>query len=124
MRTADLTGALLALWVARALAKRSTTPAYFDQFHIAYGVCYCSHKQKSIWNPHEDWAQGGPIIEREKIAITPWQNGWLAEADHDWTDGFGHIVSRNVTGQTPLIAAMRDFVASVYGETVPDEVPA
>ena len=55
-----------------------------------------------------DWAQGGPIIEREKIAL--WLNG-----DDDWaaTDGF-----KNATGSTPLIAAMRCYVASKLGEEV------
>ena len=67
-----------------------------------------------------DWAQGGPIIERERIGFkytgtamefVAWVNGELSTV-HD------HY------GPTPLIAAMRCYVASKLGEEVevPDEL--
>ncbi len=66
-----------------------------------------------------DWAQGGPIIEREKIQINPSisSDAWgAANPSKDqcvW-----------VWAETPLIAAMRCFVASRLGEEVwvPDEL--
>jgi hypothetical protein len=59
-----------------------------------------------------DWAQGGPIIERERIEIRGDGNdGWLAD---DYIHGI-------VEGQTPLIAAMRCYVASKMGDEV--EIP-
>ena len=60
-----------------------------------------------------DWAQGGPIIEREKINISvsataPWM-AWFYDGLEmlDLTDG-----------ATPLIAAMRCYVASKLGDEV------
>jgi hypothetical protein len=63
------------------------------------------------------WAQGGPIIERERIELVDDSPGWLARIDL-WAR---EIV---VGGPTPLIAAMRCFVASKLGEEVdvPDEL--
>ena len=64
--------------------------------------------------PSTDWAQGGPIIEREKIALDTWGDEWLA------TRIEGSAISEAI-GPTPLIAAMRCYVASKLGDEV--EVP-
>jgi len=66
-----------------------------------------------------NWAQGGPIIEREEIALEPMTHdehgdGWLA------TRVEGPAVCMEF-GPTMLIAAMRCFVVSHLGEEV--EVP-
>lgn len=62
-----------------------------------------------------DWAQGGPIIEQERIEIyyQPALEQWAAK--HDGTLRYG---------QTPLIAAMLCYVASKMGDDieVPDEL--
>ena len=62
-----------------------------------------------------NWAQGGPIIEREGIDLQ-YQGG-----DNDkWAaDMFGAECS--VYGDTPLIAAMRCYVASKLGDEVEPE---
>jgi hypothetical protein len=65
-----------------------------------------------------DWAQGGPIIEREGIAVVPAHDGWKAVIDLDEGD---FMVQTN-HGPTPLIAAMRCYVASKLGDEV--EIPA
>ena len=62
--------------------------------------------------PSTDWAQGGPIIEREKIDI-------LHEHDMRWVAVPQKGVERY--GPTPLIAAMRCYVASQMGDEV--EIP-
>jgi hypothetical protein len=59
-----------------------------------------------------DWAQGGPIIEREKITIEWTGEDWMGYIRHD----------EEFFGPTPLIAAMRCYVASVLGNEV--EIPA
>ena len=61
-----------------------------------------------------DWAQSGPIIEREKIDLFSIANGngWCAQSDVRVFNGYG---------PTPLIAAMRCYVASKLGEEV--EIP-
>jgi hypothetical protein len=63
-----------------------------------------------------DWAQGGPIIERERISLFEDVNDWSAKAsiDHPLWD-------KRWAGPTPLIAAMRCFVASKLGDTI--EIP-
>lgn len=73
------------------------------------------------------WESGGPIIEREKIILLPperentvdsfmgtsWTAGW--EYNYDW------CMAGECKGSTPLIAAMRCYVASKMGEEV--EIP-
>lgn len=67
-----------------------------------------------------DWAQGGPIIEREWIELTNNGNAWQAIGR-----GFGEDAPEG-SGPTPLIAAMRCYVASKLGDTVdvPDALGA
>jgi hypothetical protein len=61
------------------------------------------------------WEHGGPIIEREEIAI-------FLEYPKEWgaTDG-----NYSKGGDTPLIAAMRCYVASKLGSEVdvPKDLP-
>lgn len=68
------------------------------------------------YTPSTDWAQGGLIIERERINTYATPIGWDATRDLDMLD-----FSRTYRGLTPLIAAMRCYVASKLGETV--EIP-
>ena len=78
-------------------------------------------------SPSTNWAQGGPIIEREEICIKrqapasvgyEW-NAWI------WTK---HMAkggsSAGGSGPTPLVAAMRCYVASKLGDEVdvPEEL--
>lgn len=66
----------------------------------------------AVWCPHRSWAQGGPIIERESIQVTP---GWSAIVHKNiFLDGLECFMQ----GPTPLIAAMRCYVASKLGEEV------
>ena len=59
------------------------------------------------------WAVGGPIIEREKIGIECDDQGiWFASYDLSADIAFG------ATGITPLIAAMRCYVASKLGDEI------
>lgn len=65
-----------------------------------------------------NWVHVGPIIEREKIELVPSVDGkyWYAESlDRK---------ARTEMQPTPLIAAMRCYVASKLGNTVevPDEL--
>ena len=80
-----------------------------------------------------DWAQGGPIIEREKIGFwwathckdddgIEYGNHWYAEmgCTADNADKTYDIA----TGPTPLITAMRCYVASKLGDdiNIPEEL--
>ena len=61
------------------------------------------------WQPSTDWAQGGLIIEREKIAID-----W----DHDCWNASTDSHPAYYSAETPLVAAMRCYVASKLGDEV------
>jgi hypothetical protein len=91
MKTAELTG-----------------PALDWAVHVAlHGECegYAEHEY-SIY-----WANGGPIIEREKISVlAPVRGLWRSRKN-----------GRTQYGPTPLIAAMRCYVASKLGDEV--EIP-
>ena len=58
-----------------------------------------------------DWAQAGPIIEREKINL----GSVLCEGQEFWT---ATMYLAESEGPTPLVAAMRCYVASKLGEEV------
>ena len=70
----------------------------------------CSAYDPETDKPSTDWEQGGPIIEREGIAIYLYGDGeWQA------------VLEKEYEGPTPLIAAMRCYVASKLGEEI--EIP-
>jgi hypothetical protein len=108
MKVSELTGAALNWAVAKCAGLISG-----NDFDIGF-------INESGFDPSEDWAQGGPIIEREKIGLkytgaamefVAWVNGELSTV-HD------HY------GPTPLIAAMRCYVASKLGDEIelPEEL--
>jgi len=69
-----------------------------------------------------DWSQGGPIIEREKISVIPFDDRWEARCACTPHRSVAQFIERR--GPTPLIAAMRCFVASKLGDEVdiPEEL--
>jgi hypothetical protein len=75
--------------------------------------------QGNSWQPSTDWAQGGPIIERERIRL--WAMNWDSQWEADFPQCEGPRDDIRVAGPTPLIAAMRCYVASKLGDEV--EIP-
>jgi hypothetical protein len=73
----------------------------------------CDEGRWQMFVPSNVWQDGGPIIQREKIGVS-----------YD-TERFGWVASfyagDYVFGGTPLVAAMRCYVASKLGDEV--EVP-
>jgi len=75
---------------------------------------------RAVFRPSTDWRQGGPLIERERIAVgfDSWDKEdsalaiWAACKYNCGTEGYG---------PNPLIAAMRCRVASKLGDEV--EIP-
>lgn len=89
---------------------------------LDWAVAVCEHNVG--WEPEgedrdyysTDWSQGGPIIEREGINVWVFDDvTWKAENPFVGVDCV-------YEGDTPLIAAMRCYVASKLGDTV--EIPA
>lgn len=67
------------------------------------------------YSPSTDWSQGGPIMGREKINVEWWGMDWW----HAWIDSKADLPPiYNKRGPTPLIAAMRCFVASKMGDSI------
>jgi hypothetical protein len=110
IKTSELTGAALDWAVAKCEG------IYFENFEEfeMYAGDYST-----------DWVYGGPIIEREEIGIkrnAPCSNGRQWEASGSITaKGAGYQFAY---GPTPLIAAMRCYVASKLGDEVdvPEEL--
>jgi hypothetical protein len=95
----------------------------------AVAKCEGSAYHGPAWTKYStDWSQGGPIIERERVDLftekgtTP--DSWVASiAQHQ--NGHRLVGWRlHQYGPTPLIAAMRCYVASKLGDEidVPDEL--
>lgn len=66
-----------------------------------------------IRQPSTAWQHGGPIIERQRIALEFLDGEWCA-----WSPGPQRADSGDGRGDSPLVAAMRAYVASRFGETV------
>ena len=83
------------------------------------------------FSPSTNWAQAGPIIEREKLYVW-WDYPYTDDdgnkyGDHWCAEGGSeddNIVVVYGNGDTPLIAAMRCYVASKLGDEVhiPEEL--
>lgn len=65
------------------------------------------------FTPSMNWLWCGPIIERERIHLS---DDYTGEWEATWFDDHPYTRACACFGSTPLIAAMRAYVASVYGE--------
>jgi hypothetical protein len=106
-----------------AVAKCKDQEIHWDDYEEAFVYHDREEDGERTWAPSTDWAQGGPLIEREKITTvwTPLSNHWSAywaqRTTEDWEN-------RKANGPTLLIAAMRCYVASKFGDEIeiPDEL--
>ena len=71
---------------------------------------------EAVYTPSTNWSQGGPIIEREKFCAPVWDKLWK-----HWSVPHPKNAALRIHGPTPLIAAMRCYVASKLGDEV--EIP-
>lgn len=117
MKTAELTGAELDYWVARAEGNEAAV--------ITIGRCWMPVGTLGLspFEPSTDWVLCGPIIEREVIDID--QNP--ARAAHvkcraviNGVRAKPSDLSFRVSafGPTALVAAMRAYVVSRFGDEV------
>jgi hypothetical protein len=108
MKTSELTGAALDWAVAKCEGMADDMLNDFDE----YGWAYSDSRRYST-----DWAQGGPIIERESI----WLTHHVAAKMHGAHKGDDAWFQK---GPTPLIAGMRCYVASKLGDNIdiPEEL--
>ena len=122
IKTADLTGPALD-WAVAKCEKEELSQASLS-FQIKEYGCL-QRPYFGSWKPSSSWAQGGLIIEREELGLkrnAPCSQGREWEASPSITaKGAG---GKWGYGPTPLIAAMRGFVASRLGAEVdiPEEL--
>ena len=76
--------------------------------------CAVAHFKGEYFSPSTNWNDGGPIIERDKIELSYDGNEWSSTHATWGEDSIGF-------GPTPLVAAMRCYVASKLGDEV--EIP-
>ena len=76
------------------------------------------------YSPSTDWERGGPIIERERLQLSPNAHGTDWGCNRWAVDKSGADRPNQKRGPTPLIAAMRCYVASKLGDEVdvPEEL--
>jgi hypothetical protein len=120
MKTNELTGAALD-W---AVAKCEGHDVFIK--HAPVQVMYTPKGKRSwyIYTPSTNWAQGGPIIEREGIVVDSRKEyGWIAAREFWYLeDKADHALCSK--GETYLIAAMRCYVESILGDdiNIPEEL--
>jgi hypothetical protein len=120
MKTSELTGAALD-W---AVAKCEGLLAFGWEDDMGLLKITLSTGETEYFIPTMKWEQGGPIIERERIDVLGTVNGptgeWTATAPRQKLVGWRWIA----IGPTPLIAAMRCYVASKLGDdiNIPEEL--
>lgn len=114
MKTAELTGAALDWAVAKCEGKESHL--VIDRHVLTTPILQENGAYKWFqWEPSINWAQGGPIIEREGIATSK-----STSSNPAWRAGM-HGKAMTWHGPTPLEAAMRCYVASKLGDEI--EIP-
>jgi hypothetical protein len=138
VKVSEMSGAVLDWAVAASEGKDHSTHKDWGNAAINdLGRLSISHRN---WNcakyfePSKKWAEGGPIVEREGITLSSpgslvhrhggpnagWGPSgiWSATTWHKGVNGRRSIAHHETS---PLIAAMRCYVASKLGETI--EVP-
>ena len=121
IKTAELIGRQLDYAVALSAGgtgfRYDTIASYWITIDGKHYVLSNGWSEDQCYTPSTNWLRGGPIIERESISICTQMTNkdWMAGSFHGDIDGFG---------PTPLIAAMRCFVASRLGDEaeVPEEL--
>ena len=105
MKTSELTGAKLDYWVAKAEGLAVPRPGWASR--VSDGV-----RIDTEFCPSSDWAAGGPIIAAHDWLLpyrTPPHRAHLGAYTSRTPGGFEY------SGATPLIAAMRAYVVSKFG---------
>ncbi len=113
-KTFELFGAVLDWAVAKCEGENSVAACYYDDNNTPL---WLDEAHEPEWKPSTDWAQGGPIIEREGISLEFSNGDWFAKYETSAIQYFSY---------SPLLSAMRCYVASKLGEEVeiPEEVSA
>jgi hypothetical protein len=116
MKVSELSGPTLNEWVARALGLRVEKRFRME---VRGEITVLADGDSTCGVPHysSDWREAGPILERQCISIVSLAHETRRD---DWVARIG--IEGSLYGPTPLIAAMRAFVSSRFGDEVPEDV--
>lgn len=122
MKTSELIGSALDWAVAKAEGLKTDIPAWATTPWVR--CTDPSGMQYVCPRFHADWAQGGPIIERERLGVCYYHeaDGWEVPNWAAWrTDTDDRV---QIMGETALIAAMRCFCSAKLGDEIdiPEEL--
>jgi hypothetical protein len=117
MRTSELSGAALDWAVAMAEGWQRITAQDNGGEH-PWLAKHGKYQDPKHYRPSTNWMQGGPIIERERLSLL------LIDKTGGWAARTEAYPPAYIQGPTPLIAAMRCYVASKLGDEVqlPEEL--
>lgn len=121
IKTSELIGAALDWAVAKCEGRLRGFPPLGERTDLNEGVTL--HGVKEFLHYSTNWARGGPIIEGEGITVICWNKNPDQWGARKWLELDG-APSVHVYAPTPLIAAMRCYVASKLGDEVdvPEEL--
>ena len=125
MKVAELEGPRLDYWVGKAAGLQVRLECYMNNPPRPI-ECWLVDGGMTPYRPSSDWAVGGLIIERVGIDLdvaryqsdidkTP--HSWVARVEVATDDGES-FKSWYAEAKTPLLAAMRAYVMSKFGEEV------
>ncbi len=119
-KVAELEGALL----DAAVAKAEGVGFHLEDQQFGNGpkrVCVAHWgmaEDRRRYAPSTHWHSGGPILQRERITLLGHDDEWNAATKILMSNGCIERSGVFTSGGTPLIAAMRAYVASKFGEEV------
>jgi hypothetical protein len=126
MRTSELSGAALNWAVAMAEGWQHVT-AQDNGGEYPWLAKDGKYQDPKHYRPSSNWMQGGTIIEREKISLIYMgfanEEYWVGSIDavrheHEMFNGVDIPFEYEEKADTPLVAAMRCYVASKLGDEV------
>lgn len=122
VKTADLVGHALDWAVAQAEGLEVFLVG--PQYNVPWRVFWKKRGQALEWdvlyNPHEDWALGGPLIDKHRGSVTC--SAYLAGSEFGYNAGPGGetpaVSYMWCTGPTALVAFCRSLVNAKLGNIV------
>lgn len=135
MRTADLTGALLDYWVARAEGVPAAELEIREVPRTDWKICV-----RSVWDIaglggqcveridySTNWVRAGRLLEKRKVNLTepdPLERHVDPSLDNKWKSAIVNYETRmyehHSFGETPMIAICRAVVRAAFGDEVED----
>lgn len=119
VKVSDLSGPALDWAVAKCeglIIKRFVS----GHFYVKGGNGVFCYAIGGSYSPSSDWSLAGPIIEREGIGLDFSPADMGDDPACEWA-AYDRAHAERENGPTPLVAAMRCYVASKLGDTV--EIP-